>query len=129
MRKWLSASDADVEEYQGRERITSRTKDVQGKVFYPKILEGNMEAITVDYEKDPVLKGYIEHLETSCQSLFDRLKAAGKEMTFKHFLQLINSKIMIDFPYEEKMRERAYRETRFLISKRIKKKTIRQDVG
>ena len=104
------ASPEHVREYEGRERITSRTESVQGKVYLPDMLVGSMEGIVVDYEKDFLLRHYLE------MKMLPYILSQNGEGHRHHFaatIQLICQKIADDFPYQYKMLDREYCRQRY----------------
>lgn len=94
--------------YKGRERINSRTKSVQGKVYCPVSLEKKMDAIVVDYEVDEELKKYIAHMEEYIRVIGAKLQKAGQPRNFETLLDIISKKISIDFPYSKRMIDDKY---------------------
>lgn len=96
------------ETYQGRPLLTSQSETVQGGVFYPKVLEERIEAITVDYELDTPLKTYIEEVEQQLGRLATSMTAGGYEFTLATALQFISRKIATDFPYSQRMATDEY---------------------
>lgn len=99
-----------LREYAGRERITSRTASVQGKVLLPEGLENRMEGIVVDYEKDAVLR---EYLEKKMLPYLLRQRIFGKAANFASTIEDISKKISKDFPYQQKMLEDEYGQRRY----------------
>ncbi len=105
--------------YEGRPRITTRTKNLQGGVCYPKSLEGRMEAIVVDYEKDRGLAAYINQIEQYANTVFQQMRSAGRVPKFEELLGIIARKIFADFPYSHRMLDKRYREARYPSGKKV----------
>ena len=103
-------------EYMGRERITSRTSSVQGKVYLPDILENFMEGIVVDYEKDLLLKQYLENTMLP-HLLHERILSGRKD--FESTIECITKKIALDFPYQKKMLDDQYAITRYPLGQKV----------
>lgn len=90
-------------EYLGRTRVTSTTDSFNGKVYMPQVLEHKQEATVIDFDKDPVLKKYVEDVE----NLF--LNEIQKHpIAFDDFLELLSKKISKDFPYSMQMRDKKF---------------------
>lgn len=104
----MRESGENVDMYQGRPRITSRSKTVNGGVYYPRSMEGEMEAIVVDWDKDEGLKAYIPVLEVELSAKLKQLQAQGHKPDIKTMIDLIARKIAWDFPYSQRMRDRKY---------------------
>jgi len=98
----------DPEKYQGRPLINSRSEQIQGGVFYPKSMEGHMEAITVDYENDQPLKAYIDEMDQHILKINREFHQSGRQMTLAIMLSVISHKIAADFPYSVRMTEGDY---------------------
>ncbi|MFA7278278.1 MAG: hypothetical protein WC101_04840, partial [Candidatus Gracilibacteria bacterium] len=109
----VAAPGAGADMYEGRPRITTRTKNLQGGVCYPKSLEGRMEAIVVDYEKDQGLARYINQIEQYANTVFHQMKLAGRAPKFEDLLGIIARKIFADFPYSYRMLDKRYREAAY----------------
>lgn len=97
------------EMYEGRERITSATESVQGKVYYPKLMEGHIEAISVDYLKDKPLAEYITEVEEHISRIAATYKAKKLELDFEKVAGIICAKIKSDFPYAHHMTDKTWR--------------------
>lgn len=94
--------------YKDRPRITTRSTKLQGGVYYPKSLEGQMEAVVVDYEKDRTLAAYIDHIEQYAHIILQQMKLAGRSPTFDDLVSIVARKIPADFPYSHRMLDHKY---------------------
>lgn len=103
-------------QYMGRERITSQTVSIQGKVYLPDVLENYMEGIVVDYEKDLLLKYYLEH--TMLPHLLHERIIRGRT-DFENTIECITKKIAADFPYQKKMLDSTYALTRYPLKQKV----------
>lgn len=94
-----------IEQYQGREVITSRTESIQGKVFYPRVSRDHMEAIVVDYEKDKILREYIGKVEQQLTNLIQQMRRAQRKVDFAVAASVITAYVAADFPYSKRMKD------------------------
>jgi len=94
--------------YEGRVRITSKSEKIDQGVFYPQILTGKMEAITVDIEKDKILREYLDELSNHLIKLAHQMQTVGRVFSFEEMLNVISAKVAADFPYSHRMCEDKY---------------------
>lgn len=97
-----------TDEYLNRPRITSLSKTINGGVYCPPGLETSMEAIVVDYEKDSGLRSYLEQMDKYVASVVNNLQKVGRKMGFINMVKTICHKITADFPYSDRMLDKAY---------------------
>ncbi len=105
--------------YKDRPRISTRSKKLQGGVFYPKSLEGRMEAIVVDYEKDPTLAAYIHGIEQYANTVLQQMKSSGRDPTFDDLASIVAHKIPSDFPYSHRMLRHDYLDVTYPPGKKV----------
>ncbi len=103
-------------EYEGRERITSTSTSVQGGVYLPDILEYTMEGIVVDYEKDLILREYLE--KTMLPYVLLQRIVHGQD-NFEAIIKSISMKIRSDFPYQKKMLDKKYAQAAYPAGKKV----------
>ncbi|MCC6643568.1 hypothetical protein IT411_02360 [Candidatus Peregrinibacteria bacterium] len=113
-----NSGQTHTEEYEGRSRITSLSKKINGGVYMPVVMEKEMEAIVVDYQKDQALRKYLEELDDYIAMLARRLQSAGRQMDFEDILSSICHKITADFPYSERMCDKNYLLTKYAAGKK-----------
>lgn len=102
--------------YGGRVRITSKTESVQAGVYMPETLEDIMEAIVVDYEKDEVLRHY---LETDLLPFILKQRIKGKLEGHGDVFLALSKKIHDDFPYQRKMLDKGYAKKNYPPGKKV----------
>jgi hypothetical protein len=115
-RAYTNVLPRGAEPYQERERITSKTESVQGKVYLPEVLEQHMEAIVVDYKKDPVLKEYIE---TNVLPFLLRERLADRIYGVESVIACLSKKIALNFPYQYEMLKESYSRARYPVGQKV----------
>lgn len=103
-------------EYEGRKRITSTSESVQGGVYLPEVLEYTMEGIVVDYEKDPILREYLD--KTMLPYVLLQRIAHGQD-NFETLIKSISMKIKKDFPYQKNMIDKRYAREKYPAGQKI----------
>lgn len=103
-------------EYEGRARITSTSASVQGGVYLPDILEYTMEGIVVDYEKDLILREYLE--KTMLPYVLLQRITHGRD-NFEAIIKSISIKIQSDFPYQKKMLDKRYAQAAYPAGQKV----------